>query len=529
MSDPEANLISSICRTLQLPPEIQRSYSNFGVKEVYDWQRECLYTTQILNGNNLVYCAPTSGGKTLVAELILLRTVLLLKKKVVFVLPFVSLVMEKERYLKRLLTIYNRSQPMKDRIKVRGFYGDQGGSRSYKEHVLVCTIEKANGIFNSLVSRGKIAQLGCVMFDEMHVLGNTFNGYLLEILISKIKFMTHKAQQAAEEAKQRENQQLVLAQQQPQLQQQQLPGGPHTTLSAPQGRLTASVLPPQAPLSSTSKPVTSNNTTTSTSAQSLPMIQMIALSATMGNVAELAAWLGGAIYRTTFRPVPLIERIKAGNEVLDPQGNLLGTLPAPPAVAKGGGKGSQDPDPDHAIWLCRQALHQGQQTPFQQEQNGISMPVFTHQNICTAASSSAGDGSSTRIVDIAKQAQIVDARKALVAALIEANPHAEETLKAGILHGVAYHNAGLTSGERQLVEKGFRSGAISILAATSTLAAGVNLPAGRVLIRSMSIGRETLNVMQYRQMCGRAGRKGQGNSIGESFLLVKSIEKQRAL
>ena len=30
-------------------------------------------------------------------------------------------------------------------------------------------------------------------------------------------------------------------------------------------------------------------------------------------------------------------------------------------------------------------------------------------------------------------------------------------------------------------------------------------------------------------MCGRAGRKGQGNSIGESFLLVKSIEKQRAL
>ena len=183
MSDQEANLISSICRTLQLPPEIQRSYSNFGVKEVYDWQRECLYTTQILNGNNLVYCAPTSGGKTLVAELILLRTVLLLKKKVVFVLPFVSLVMEKERYLKRLLTIYNRSQPMKDRIKVRGFYGDQGGSRSYKEHVLVCTIEKANGIFNSLVSRGKIAQLGCVMFDEMHVLGNTFNGYLLEILI----------------------------------------------------------------------------------------------------------------------------------------------------------------------------------------------------------------------------------------------------------------------------------------------------------------------------------------------------------
>lgn len=179
----DANSIEAICRSLQLPAEIQRSYSNFGVKRVYDWQRECLQTTQIISGNNLVYCAPTSGGKTLVAELLLLRTVLVQQRKVIFVLPYVSLVMEKERYLKRLLAILNRSLPMRDRIKVRGFYGDQGGSRSYKEHVLVCTIEKANGIFNSLVMRGKAHQLGCVLFDEMHVLGNTFNGYLLEILI----------------------------------------------------------------------------------------------------------------------------------------------------------------------------------------------------------------------------------------------------------------------------------------------------------------------------------------------------------
>jgi len=297
--------------------------------------------------------------------------------------------------------------------------------------------------------------------------------------------MTHKAAQAAEEAKQKEQQQQLLAQQQAQL---QLSGGPHSSLLLAPGRLTTTMLPPQAPLSVSNKPATSNNNATTSILQSLPTIQMIALSATMGNVAELASWLGGAIYRTTFRPVPLIERIKAGNEVLDPQGNLLGTLPAPPAVAntKGGGKSSPDPDPDHAIWLCRQALHQGQQvlvfcsskyaclqtcrslvdaftlpfkTPFQQDQNIIiSMPVFTHQNIytATAASGSAGisnnvnadtsaanNTSATRPVDSAKQAQLVEARKALVAALVEANPHVEETLKAGILHGVAYHNAGM--------------------------------------------------------------------------------------
>ena len=79
------------------------------------------------------------------------------------------------------------------------------------------------------------------------------------------------------------------------------------------------------------------------------------------------------------------------------------------------------------------------------------------------------------------------------------------------------------------MERAFRSGQVSILAATSTLAAGVNLPAGCVLVRSMSIGRDYLNVMQYKQMCGRAGRMGQGGNVGESFLLVRAAEKERAL
>jgi DNA polymerase theta len=175
--------MEAICRLLQLPPEICRSYALLGVRKVYDWQLECLRSTGIIEGNNLVYCAPTSGGKTLVAELLMLKAAAVHRKKVIFVLPYVSLVMEKEKYMKRLLTLLNRALPPQDRLKVRGFYGDQGGSRSYKENILVCTIEKANGIFNSLIMRGKGAQLGCIVFDEMHVLGNTFNGYLLEILI----------------------------------------------------------------------------------------------------------------------------------------------------------------------------------------------------------------------------------------------------------------------------------------------------------------------------------------------------------
>ena len=157
---------------------------------------------------------------------------------------------------------------------------------------------------------------------------------------------------------------------------------------------------------------------------------------------------------------------------------------------------------------------------------------------------------------------VLAARCGLVEAILRSNPAADPRLLDGLPHGVAYHHAGLTTTERELIEEGFRKGFISVLAATSTLAAGVNLPAGRVIIRSMKIGLGNLQVVQYRQMSGRAGRPGfaaatlslfaalpqdgmvadqqqmsactsagRGPAVhrGESFLVVKKHEKQRAI
>lgn len=55
-------------------------------------------------------------------------------------------------------------------------------------------------------------------------------------------------------------------------------------------------------------------------------------------------------------------------------------------------------------------------------------------------------------------------------------------LKKTVPFGLAYHHSGLTSDERKLVEEAYSSGVLCLLTCTSTLAAGINLPARRFVL-----------------------------------------------
>lgn len=78
------------------------------------------------------------------------------------------------------------------------------------------------------------------------------------------------------------------------------------------------------------------------------------------------------------------------------------------------------------------------------------------------------------------------------------------------MNGVAFHHAGLSNDDRNVVERKFKEGQIPILCATSTLAAGVNLPAHLVIIKSTfqygPNGYEEYSELDIIQMMGRAGR-----------------------
>ena len=81
-------------------------------------QAECLNLDGVLDGKNLVYCAPTSGGKSLVSEVLMLRRVLTTGKVAMLVLPYNALCSQKADELEELLAPVERS--------VKAMFGGKG-------------------------------------------------------------------------------------------------------------------------------------------------------------------------------------------------------------------------------------------------------------------------------------------------------------------------------------------------------------------------------------------------------------------
>ncbi|MGC2034633.1 MAG: DEAD/DEAH box helicase [Thermoplasmata archaeon] len=237
-----------------------------------------------------------------------------------------------------------------------------------------------------------------------------------------------------------------------------------------------------------------------------PELQVIGLSATVGNSESVAQWLGARHIFSEFRPVPL----KLG---VYREGMITFTDLSTRSIA---GPGEALPR------LVRGVIKEGGQAI-----------VFVNTR---KASEQCAQG----LVETVRALLTPAEREACRRTAEELTTSGEEQtggvrrLSELVPFGVAFHNASLTNTERRIVERAFLDRTLKALAATPTLAAGINLPARRVIVRDTTrydarVGTQTrIPALEVQQMCGRAGRP-RFDSAGEAVLVARTIDEEERL
>ncbi len=227
-------------------------------------------------------------------------------------------------------------------------------------------------------------------------------------------------------------------------------------------------------------------------------VRLVALSATIANAHEVADWLGASLVQSDWRPVPLREGVFLGDEIVFADG---GTSPV-------------DPGSDAVVRLVADAA----------KKEGQAL-VFVSTRRSTEAT-------AKKIAQYTKDHLKPEQKEALEQAAKGLETQDGETSRLGtrlgqaIRGGAAFHNAGLSGPQRRIVETLFKAGHLRAIVATPTLAAGVNLPARRVVVRDLKRfspeqGSAPLPVLEVKQMTGRAGRP-RYDPYGEAVLVARS-------
>ena len=249
-------------------------------------------------------------------------------------------------------------------------------------------------------------------------------------------------------------------------------------------------------------------------------IQIVGLSATLANPEVMKHWIKGQLHVAHYRPVALEEYVvdtkkpKIEMQLVDrtkADGKTNFSLKVVKDVEI---KKYADQLINILIYCCTEIT----------DQNKSVLVFCSAKEACNSNSKKYAQAleqyhaERQPLDDVQQQreADLIKKRQDLVSELRKSEVFLPSELQFSIMHGVAYHHADLTTEQRQLIEQGFRNGTLNVLFATSTLAAGVNLPARRVILTSARMGPQFINTSQYRQMCGRAGRAGiddKGDSI----------------
>ncbi|EGZ77129.1 P-loop containing nucleoside triphosphate hydrolase protein [Neurospora tetrasperma FGSC 2509] len=476
-SDP---LLSLSHPAYKLPKQLVANFASLGIKTIYPWQKQCLLGPGLLSGDkNLVYSAPTGGGKSLVADLLMLKRVLddpAGEAKAILVLPYVALVQEKVRWLRNVVSGISRSgdlgqkqphlegkqqlwarRPDKDTIRVVGFFGGSKMRATWADFdVAVCTMEKANSLVNAAITDCSISKLRAVVLDECHMIDDGYRGYLLELMTTKL---------------------LCLDQQ----------------------------------------------------------VQIIAMSATLTNIRLLKDWLGGHSYETHYRPVPVEEHLVYDGKIypatttasLLKTATQLDTRNVTTTTTTAQGPPPSTTSSLQHIRFIHPSLHREFKDPVLNAVVALANETArAGYGVLVFSSSRAGCESDavliSRVLPSFQEADplIRERRLDLLNDLRSSSTGLDPKLEQTIPCGVAFHHAGLTTEERELIANAYDAGTLKVCVATASLAAGINLPARRVILHGARMVIDLVGPAMLRQMRGRAGRKGK-DEVGETYLCCR--------
>ncbi|AYA20066.1 DEAD/DEAH box helicase [Streptomyces alfalfae] len=344
----------------------------------------------IEDDGNVVVVAPTGAGKTPIGMVAALKANAQ-GRKAAWLVPQRSLTDE----LDRELDLW-RDNGLSV-VRLTGEYAVDA-ELIRKADIWIATTEKFEAICRTGSLRDALADVGCLVVDEVHLLGDPGRGPILEALLARV-------------------------------------------------------------------------------GQDTGQVRIVGLSATVANADEVADWLGARLVRTTWRPTRLIWQIPV------------------PAASTNSDRGAR------AAARTRAAARQVRAIA----DEGGSALVFC------------GSKRGVRMTALA----LAEERGAITKGVDKDDPEAVERLCSPT--GVRLHYRDWPY--KREAEKAFRSRAANALVATSTVAAGVNLPARAVVVRDTEIGLDRVEVSMVQQMFGRAGRVGAGEREGWAFLLTDGADR----
>ncbi|MGQ9788649.1 MAG: ATP-dependent DNA helicase [Candidatus Hadarchaeaceae archaeon] len=411
--------VRDICQKYGLSFQVSQIFEGAGVSSLYPPQQEAV-VKGALDGRNLVMAIPTASGKTLIAELCMLKSVLGGRGKCLYIVPLRALASEKyddfrEKY---------EQLGIKVGISTGDF--DFVDPRLADYDILVATSEKVDSLLRHR-AKWLADVVSLVVLDEVHLIDDPGRGPTLEVLTARLR-------------------------------------------------------------------------------QVNPALQILALSATVQNAAEIAEWLSAELVKSEWRPVPLRKGVYFNGKIVFNDGSRF-KLDA----------GERDDLTALAYSTVREG---GQSLVFVNTRRSA-------QNAATLISET--------IIDLLKSAErdeLSAVAKTVEGALGEPTRTCRE-LASCVRKGVAFHHAGLHHVQRKAVEDAFRNNLIKVICATPTLAMGVNLPSRRTIIRDYRryvepYGQVFIPVLEFHQMAGRAGRP-QYDRYGEAVLIAKSKSEVKVL